>query len=75
MLDGANTKSEPGIEGTLSQGIRRGTVRRSRYTSLSKTHLQEVATATGINILRSINYLNQVPTAKTRISRFARLAH
>jgi transposase len=64
-----------GIEGTLSQGIRRGTIRRSRYIGLQKTHLQEVATAAGINILRSINYLNGKPTAKTRVSRFARLAH
>lgn len=68
-------KERAGIEGTLSQGIRRGTVRRSRYIGLSKTHLQEIATATGINLLRTINYLNQVPIAKTRVSRFARLAH
>ncbi len=68
-------KERAGIEGTLSQGIRRGTVRRSRYKGLQKTHLQEVATAAGMNILRTINYLNQVPVAKTRISRFARLAH
>jgi transposase len=64
-----------GIEGTLSQGIRRGAVRRSRYIGLQKTHLQEVATAAGINILRSINFLHDKPIAKTRVSRFARLAH
>ncbi len=64
-----------GIEGTLSQGIRRGTVRRSSYIGLQKTHLQEVATAAGINILRSINFLHDKPIAKTRVSRFARLAH
>jgi transposase len=68
-------KHRAGIEGTLSQGIRRGTMRRSRYAGLAKTHLQEVATATGINILRTINFLNQMPIAKTRVSRFARLAH
>ncbi len=68
-------KERAGIEGTLSQGIRRGVVRRARYKGLQKTHLQEVATAAGINVLRTINYLNQVPIAKTRISRFARLAH
>ncbi len=68
-------KKRAGVEGTLSQGIRRGTVRRSRYKGLQKTHLQEVATAAGMNILRTINHLNQVPIAKTRISRFARLAH
>jgi len=64
-----------GIEGTLSQGIRRGTMRRSRYAGLAKTHLQEVATATAINLLRTINFLNQVPKATTRVSRFAMLAH
>ena len=64
-----------GIEGTLSQGIRRGTVRRSRYIGSQKRHLQEIATAAGINILRSINFLHDKPIAKTRISRFARLAH
>jgi transposase len=63
-----------GIEGTLSQGIRRGTVRRSRYIGLQKTHLQEVATAAGINILRTVNFLHDEPIAETRISRFARLA-
>jgi transposase len=64
-----------GIEGTLSQGVRRGSLRRSRYIGLAKTHLQEVATAAAINILRTVSFLNQKPTAKTRVSRFARLAH
>lgn len=68
-------KKRAGIEGTISQGIRRGTVRRARYKGLQKTHLQEMATAAGMNILRTINHLNQVPVAKTRISRFAGLAH
>lgn len=68
-------KRRAGIEGTLSQGVRRGTIRRSRYKGLEKTHLQEVATAAGINVLRTMNFLNQEPIAKTRISRFARLAN
>jgi transposase len=68
-------RQRAGIEGTLSQGIRRGTIRRSRYIGLAKTHLQEIATATGINILRAINFLNEKPTAKPRISRFAKLYH
>lgn len=66
-------QNRAGIEGTLSQGIRRGTLRRSRYTGLAKTHLQEVATAAGINILRAVNFLQNVPIAETRVSRFARL--
>jgi transposase len=64
-----------GIEGTLSQGVRRGGLRRCRYRGLAKTHLQEVATAAAINILRTVNFLEQKPIAKTRVSRFARLAH
>jgi transposase len=67
-------KKRAGIEGTLSQGVRRGSLRRSRYQGLQKTHLQEVATAAGINILRAVNFLNGKPLAKTRISRFAKLA-
>jgi len=68
-------QNRAGIEGTLSQGVRRGSLRRARYRGLQKTHLQEVAVATGINLLRTINFLNAQPIAKTRISRFAKLAH
>jgi len=68
-------KKRAGIEGTISQGVRRGTLRRSRYRGLEKTHLQEVATATAINLVRAVNFLNQQTPAKTRVSRFARLAN
>ena len=68
-------KRRAGIEGTISQGVRRGTIRRSRYRGLKKTYLQEVAAATGINILRTVNFLNQKPIARTRVSKFARLAN
>ncbi len=68
-------QNRAGIEGTLSQGVRRGSLRRSRYRGLQKTHLQEVATATSINLLRTINFLDGKPIAKTRVSRFAKLAH
>src|SRR5688500_10591054 len=68
-------KKRAGIEGTISQGVRRGTLRRSRYRGLEKTHLQEVATATAINIVRAVNFLNGEMPAKTRISRFSRLAN
>jgi len=79
MLSSAEGKEEyqrrAGIEGTLSQGVRRGALRRSRYRGLEKTNLQEVATASGINLLRTINFLNEKSIAKTRVSRFARLAN
>jgi transposase len=50
------------IEGTLSQGIRRGTVRRSRYIGLQKTHLQEVASAGGYQHI-ALNKLSARQTA------------
>lgn len=68
-------KKRAGIEGTISQGVRRGTLRRARYRGLEKTHLQEVATATAINIVRAVAYLNLKVPAKTRVSRFAGLAN
>ncbi len=71
----AEYRKRAGIEGTISQGVRRGTLRRSRYRGLEKTHLQEGATATAINIVRAVNFLNGEMPAKTRVSRFARLAY
>lgn len=68
-------QNRAGIEGTLSQGVRRGSLRRARYQGLQKTHLQELAAATGINLLRTINFLNNRPIARTRTSRFANLAY
>jgi transposase len=63
-----------GIEGTLSQGVRRSGLRRTRYRGLQKTHLQHVATATALNLVRAVNYLSEVPWSLTRTSRFAQLA-
>jgi transposase len=63
-----------GIEGTVSQGVRRFGLRHARYRGLAKTHLQQVATATAINIHRLADWLNEVPRAPTRTSQFAALA-
>lgn len=63
-----------GVEGTFSQMIRNTGVRQTRYIGMAKTHLQNIACATATNILRLINWLNDVPFAKTRTSRFAALA-
>ena len=68
-------KKRAGIEGTISQGVRRGTLRRSRYRGLEKTHLQEVVTATAINVVRAMDFLNLKPIAETRVSRFSGLTH
>jgi transposase len=66
-------KKRAGVEGTLSQGVRRSDLRHCRYIGLAKTHLQHVATAVAMNIIRVTNFLNEVPLAPTRQSRFARL--
>ena len=63
-----------GVEGTFSQMIRNTGVRQTRYIGMAKTHLQHLASATATNILRLIHWLNDVPLAKTRTSRFAALA-
>jgi len=63
-----------GVEGTISQGVRSFGLRHSRYWGLAKTHLQHLATAAAINLDRLGAWLEERPMAKTRISRFARLA-
>lgn len=62
-----------GIEGTLSQGVRSFGMRRSRYVGLAKTHLQHIFIATAINLYRIVDWLNEVPLAKTRQAAFVRL--
>ncbi len=63
-----------GIEGTVSQGVRAFGLRQARYRGLKKTYLQHLATAAAINIGRVADWLNDVPTAATRRSRFAAIA-
>jgi transposase len=63
-----------GIEGTVSQGVRAFGLRKARYRGLKKTHLQELSTATAVNVRRIANWLNGVPTALTRRSPLAALA-
>jgi transposase len=63
-----------GIEGTVPQGVRAFGLRRCRYIGLAKAHLQHVITAAAMNLSRLAAWLTEVPRAKTRVSRFARLA-
>lgn len=62
-----------GIEGCLAQAIRLAGLRRARYIGLAKTHLQHVATAAAINVVRLDAWFRDVPFARTRTSRFATL--
>ena len=63
-----------GVEGTLSQGVRSFGVRRSRYVGIKRTGLQEVCAVAGMNVLRVVNWLDGVPRAETRVSKFVALA-
>jgi len=46
-----------GVESTISQGIRRFEMRRSRYIGLARTHLQQVMSAVAMNVVRVIAWL------------------
>lgn len=62
-----------GVEGTISQTVRQSGLRQARYIGLAKTHLQFLLTAAATNIVRLINWVNDVPLARTRRSAFVKL--
>jgi transposase len=62
-----------GIEGTLSQGVRAFSIRRSRYIGLAKARLQGDCTAAAMNAVRVARWLSGTARAKTRVTRFAAL--
>lgn len=62
-----------GVEGTISQSVRTGKVRRARYFGRAKTHLQHLMTAAIMNVMRILRWLADEPKAKTRPSAFAKL--
>jgi transposase len=65
-----------GVESSLSQGIRRFNLRRSRYIGLARTHLQQLLNATAMNVVRVIAWLWGEPLGKRRRKpgHFAQLA-
>jgi transposase len=67
-------RKRAGVEGTLSQGVRRCDLRHARYIGQAKTHLQNLAIATAINLVRLCNWLSGIPRAFTRTSPFLALA-
>ena len=62
-----------GIEGTISQAVRGFGLRRSRYVGQAKTHLQHVATAAAMNLVRMTEWLGGAEMATTRRSKFRAL--
>ena len=65
-----------GVESSLSQGVRRFDLRRSRYLGLARTHLQQLLNATTMNVVRVIAWLHNAPLGERRRKpgHFARLA-
>ncbi|HEX9411909.1 MAG TPA: IS1182 family transposase [Ktedonobacterales bacterium] len=63
-----------GIEGAFSQGVRAFGLRQARYRGLRKTQVQDVATATAMDLSRLYHWFEGDPPTTTRRSRFARLA-
>ncbi len=70
----ARYHARAGIEGTFSQVISIGDLRRTRYIGLAKTRLLHLLIATALNFHRVAAWLAERPRAQTRISAFARLA-
>jgi len=62
-----------GIEGTLSRGVRRCRLRRTRYIGQEHVHLGHVLTAVGLDFLRLGEWFSDAPRAKMRRSPFAML--
>ncbi|MDX3230804.1 IS1182 family transposase [Streptomyces sp. ME19-01-6] len=66
-------KIRAGVEGTISQGVGRCGLRRSRYRGLAKTSLQHQLTGAALNLARIDAHLTETPRARTRTSHFAAL--
>jgi len=63
-----------GIEGTISQGVRKSGLRKSRYIGLPRTNLQHLATAAAINLFRIFDWLSGQRPATTPVPAFVALA-
>jgi len=63
-----------GIESTISQGVRRTKLRYTRYIGLARTHLQQTASASAINMIRLFAWLTGERPKPTRVSPFMALA-
>ena len=62
------------LKGQFRVGVRAFGLRKARYIGLAKVHLQHILTAAAINVVRMVAWLDGIPHATTRTSRFAALA-
>lgn len=59
-----------GIEGAISQGVRKMGMRRARYRGLPKTRLEHILEAIAINLTRLAAYFRGDERSRTRRSHF-----
>lgn len=69
----ARYRIRAGIEGTISQAVRRTGLRSARYRRADKLHLQHCAEATAINLYRLDDWYAGTPRAQTRHSHLTQL--
>lgn len=62
-----------GVEGTIRQGVAVTDTRHARYRNLPKTHLQHVASAAALNLIRLHAWFNDIPLDRTRTGHLTRL--
>ena len=62
-----------GVEATISQAVRAFGLRRSRYFGHAETHLQHVASAAAMNLVRLVHWVSGDALAPTKRSHFSRL--
>jgi transposase len=67
-------RQRAGIEGTLSQGVRKLGLRRTRYRGLERTRVQHMATAAAINLIRVYDWLSGARPVQAAPSPFMQLA-
>ncbi len=67
-------KRRAGVEGLISQGVRRSGLRRTPYIGLAKTHLHNILVAAATNLTRVVAWLEGSYPAQTRVSAFQALA-
>jgi transposase len=63
-----------GIEGTISQAVHTGDLRRSRSIGFMKTRLMHLLLGAALNFMRVAAWLAETPRSRTRPSAFAALA-
>ena len=72
----AQSALRAGVESSISQGVRRFDLRRSRSIGWARTHVQQPITATAMNLVRLADWFRQgkLDQPKRRPGHFARLA-